>query len=112
MFTAYLSFDGPHSTRIRQSDAGLHSNANPHSTVLCGERIELRESEQPLAVAEQDFLKHRFGEVHAAQLVEAALWVDEGIVAAEDELVLQPAFHVAHHLGRDVAGRPAGDVDV
>src|SRR5207247_1343235 len=37
--------------------------------------------------------------------------LDEGRVAAEQELILEPALHVAYDLGRDVARRRPGDVD-
>src|SRR5713226_6170003 len=72
----------------------------------------LRQPEQPLAVADQQLLKHRFWDLQRPQLVQASLGLDERVVAPENKLVLQPVLQVAHDLRRDVPRRPARDVDV
>ena len=57
-------------------------------------------------------MKRGLRDVHRRQLVQAALRLDERIVASEHELVLQAALHLADHLRRDVLRGPARDVDV
>src|SRR4029077_18961767 len=72
----------------------------------------LRQPEQPAAVADQYFLKRRLGNLPGRQLLQTPLRLDEGVIAAEQELVLQSALHVSQYLARNVARRPARDVDV
>src|SRR5207249_8774255 len=64
-----------------------------------------------LPLSTSTFLQHGLWDVQGLQLIQAPLRLDEGRVAAEQELILEPALHVAYDLGRDVARRRPGDVD-
>src|SRR4030081_977675 len=59
-------------------------------------------AQQPGPVPEQQLLPDRLRDVQGSQLFEASLRPDEGVVAAEKELVLEAGSQLPDHLSRDV----------